>query len=240
MALLSSRPSVLGIDGAKMSKTRGNTIPLGAGSDDGPPSFVPPEQMRCGASPLTPRATSGGEPADHGGGLAGTTRAGCRADRRRRLRGVEGIGHRGDQRGVAGSADAAPFADGRGHGNGGDSTPWDQVLMTTSVGEAQPSVPSVRQRGGGCAGTCGQVADVRSHQLLVLDDRHPADQHKSSGDRVPRRERRRVGDVDAGHAVGPYSAMSRACRPPAIRGPAAGRAPGRRPWSPGCAAGRRR
>ena len=34
VALLSAAPSVLGIDGARMSKTRGNTIPLGAGSDE--------------------------------------------------------------------------------------------------------------------------------------------------------------------------------------------------------------
>ena len=34
VALLSAAPSVLGIDGARMSKTRGNTIPLGAGADE--------------------------------------------------------------------------------------------------------------------------------------------------------------------------------------------------------------
>jgi tryptophanyl-tRNA synthetase len=33
VALLSAAPAVLGIDGARMSKTRGNTIPLGAGED---------------------------------------------------------------------------------------------------------------------------------------------------------------------------------------------------------------
>jgi len=33
-ALLSTTPAVQGIDGAKMSKTRGNTIPLGAGEDE--------------------------------------------------------------------------------------------------------------------------------------------------------------------------------------------------------------
>ena len=33
-ALLSAAPAVLGIDGAKMSKTRGNTIPLGADEDE--------------------------------------------------------------------------------------------------------------------------------------------------------------------------------------------------------------
>ncbi len=34
VALLSAAPAVLGIDGARMSKTRGNTIPLGAGEDE--------------------------------------------------------------------------------------------------------------------------------------------------------------------------------------------------------------
>ena len=34
VALLSAAPAVLGIDGARMSKTRGNTIPLGASEDE--------------------------------------------------------------------------------------------------------------------------------------------------------------------------------------------------------------
>ena len=68
-ALLSTTPAVQGIDGAKMSKTRGNTIPLGATEDETAADhpirslgWPAPHHLRPG------REATGGEPADHRGG----------------------------------------------------------------------------------------------------------------------------------------------------------------------------
>ena len=58
-ALLSNAPVVLGIDGAKMSKTRGNTITLGADEDHQTTAAIRAARAEaaCGASPLTPDRT---------------------------------------------------------------------------------------------------------------------------------------------------------------------------------------
>ena len=68
-ALLSGDPAVLGIDGAKMSKTRGNTIPLGATEDETAAIIRAARSDGAAAHHLRPRRpAAGGEPADHRGG----------------------------------------------------------------------------------------------------------------------------------------------------------------------------
>ena len=66
VALLSAAPAVLGIDGARMSKTRGNTIPLGAGEDETAAMIRAARTDALRHITFDPHgATTGGQPADH-------------------------------------------------------------------------------------------------------------------------------------------------------------------------------